>query len=82
VKFTNLTITSAALLAFALWGCTSFACRPMTVTVANERETARLETVPGAGELGRRGRERMQSWAWERAADKHVAVYRRMVGSG
>jgi glycosyltransferase involved in cell wall biosynthesis len=28
--------------------------------------------------LGRRGRERMQSWTWERAAREHCAVYRQI----
>ena len=37
-----------ALFSLALAGCATFACQPVTITVANKRETARLTTVPGA----------------------------------
>jgi hypothetical protein len=33
---------------YALVGCTTFACHPVTVVVANKKELARMETVPGA----------------------------------
>ena len=43
-----LAITRASLCVFALAGCTVFVCRPVTMIVANKKELARLETVPGA----------------------------------
>jgi hypothetical protein len=39
-------ISRLSLLAFALAGCTVFACRPVTVSVAKKGETARLDTGP------------------------------------
>src|SRR5262249_56711645 len=33
---------------FVLAGCTTFACQPLTVTVADKKEQARFETTPGA----------------------------------
>jgi len=44
------------LLVLALAGCSTFACQPSTVTVANKRETARLQTVPGAMRTTETGR--------------------------
>ena len=43
-----LAITRTSLCVFALAGCTVFVCHPVTVIVANKKELARLETVPGA----------------------------------
>jgi hypothetical protein len=43
-------------LVLALAGCTTFACHPVTVTVANKKESARLETVPGAMRTTETGR--------------------------
>lgn len=44
------------LLVLAFAGCSTFACQPSTVTVANKRETARLQTVPGAMRTTETGR--------------------------
>src|SRR5437870_2670647 len=51
-----LAITRASLCVFALAGCALFVCRPVTVTVANKKELARLETVPGAIRTSETGR--------------------------
>src|SRR6266508_5509124 len=51
-----LAITRASLCVFALAGCTVFVCRPVTVTVANKKELARFETVPGAIRTSETGR--------------------------
>src|SRR5437899_8462143 len=65
-----LAITRASLCVFALAGCALFVCHPVTVTVANKKELARLETVPGAMrtiETGRLEEDVRQSWtegAW------------------
>ena len=59
-----LTIACMALSLFVLDGCATFVCHPATVTVANKRETARFETVPGAvrtTELGRLEEDPSQS---------------------
>jgi len=64
IRWPILTITRTALLLFVLAGCATFYCRPATVTVANKRETARFETVPGAvrtTELGRLEEDPRQS---------------------
>jgi uncharacterized lipoprotein YajG len=45
-----------ALVVFALAGCSTFACQRSTVTVANKRETARMQTVPGAMRTTETGR--------------------------
>ena len=49
-------IGSPVLIILALAGCSTFACQPSTVTVANKRETARLQTVPGAMRTTETGR--------------------------
>jgi len=49
-------IGSPVLIVLALAGCSTFACQPSTVTVANKRETARLQTVPGAMRTTETGR--------------------------
>jgi len=51
-----LAITRASLCVFALAGCALFVCRPVTVIVANKKELARLETVPGAMRTTETGR--------------------------
>src|SRR5213593_2935262 len=51
-----LAITRASLCVFALAGCALFVCRPVTVTVADKKELARLETVPGAMRTTETGR--------------------------
>ena len=51
-----LAITCTSLCVFTLAGCTVFVCRPVTVTVANKKELARLETVPGAIRTSETGR--------------------------
>ncbi len=51
-----LAITRASLCVFALAGCTVFVCHPVTVTVANKKELARFETVPGAIRTSETGR--------------------------
>ena len=51
-----LAITRASLCVFALAGCALFVCRPVTVTVANKKELARFETVPGAIRTSETGR--------------------------
>jgi hypothetical protein len=48
LRIVALTITHASLCVFALGGCAMFVCHPVTVTVVNKKELARLETVPGA----------------------------------
>jgi hypothetical protein len=48
--------TCASLCFFALAGCAVFVCHPVTVTVANKKELARLETVPGAIRTSETGR--------------------------
>jgi len=55
-RISHLAIASAALFVFALAGCSTFACQPRTVTVTNKRDTARLETVPGAMRTTETGR--------------------------
>jgi hypothetical protein len=51
-----LAIARASLCVLVLGGCAVFVCRPVTVTVANKRELARLETVPGAMRTTEAGR--------------------------
>jgi len=51
-----LAITRTSLCAFTLAGCTAFVCHPVTVTVANKKELARLKTVPGAMRTTETGR--------------------------
>jgi hypothetical protein len=41
---------------FAFAGCSTFACQPSRVSVANKREMARLQTVPGAMRTTETGR--------------------------
>jgi len=53
---TTRTLACEALLVLALAGCATLACRPVTVTVANKRESARFETVPGAMRTTETGR--------------------------
>src|SRR5438093_11202116 len=71
-----LAITRASLCVFALAGCALFVCRPVTVTVANKKELARLETVPGAIRTSETGRleEDVRQWTtvreyWVQARD-------------
>ena len=56
LRIAALTIAHASLCVFALGGCTMFVCHPVTVTVANKKELARLETVPGAIRTSETGR--------------------------
>ena len=56
LRISALRITREALCVLALASCTTFACRPVTVTVANKKESARLETVPGAMRTTETGR--------------------------
>ena len=53
---TILTKIALSLCVFALAGCAVFVCHPVTVTVANKKELARLETVPGAMRTTETGR--------------------------
>jgi hypothetical protein len=41
---------------FVLAGCTTLACQPLTVTVADKKEQARFETTPGAMRTTETGR--------------------------
>jgi hypothetical protein len=56
LRISTIAITRALLCAVALVGCTVFICRPITLTVANKRELARFETVPGAMRTTETGR--------------------------
>ena len=56
LRIAALTIAHASLCVFALGGCTMFVCHPVTVTVVNKKELARLETVPGAIRTSETGR--------------------------
>jgi hypothetical protein len=56
LRITALTIARGALCGLALVGCATFACQPVTVTVADKKESARLETVPGAMRTTETGR--------------------------
>jgi hypothetical protein len=53
-RIATLAITSLSF--FALASCAVFVCHPMTVSVANKKELARLETVPGAIRTSETGR--------------------------
>jgi hypothetical protein len=50
------TLAIASLSFFALASCAVFVCQPVTVSVANKKELARLETVPGAIRTSETGR--------------------------
>ena len=41
---------------FALAGCATLTCQPLTVTVADKKEQARFETTPGAMRTTETGR--------------------------
>jgi hypothetical protein len=56
LRIAALSTTRWALYVFALAGCATFACHPVTVTVADKKESARLETVPGAMRTTETGR--------------------------
>ena len=56
LRISALRVTREALCVLALASCTTFACHPVTVTVANKKESARLETVPGAMRTTETGR--------------------------
>ena len=53
-RIAALTITLEAL--YALAGCATFTCQTVTVDVANKKELARMETVPGAMRTSETGR--------------------------
>jgi hypothetical protein len=48
MRYLAMAVTLDALWFFALAGCATFACHPVTVTVVDKKEQARLETAPGA----------------------------------
>ena len=56
LRIIALSIARDVSLVLALAGCSTFACQPVTVTVANKKESARMETVPGAMRTTETGR--------------------------
>jgi hypothetical protein len=56
MRLLALTVTLEAFWFVALTGCSTFACRAATVTVADKKEQARFETAPGAMRTTETGR--------------------------
>jgi hypothetical protein len=49
-------LTRGTFALFALAGCATLTCQPLTVTVADKKEQARFETTPGAMRTTETGR--------------------------